>query len=109
MGYIRHHMIVVTGWDEERVAAAHVKAREIFPTVSPVLQSELNGYESFFIPPDGSKEGCDASHEGGRRRNDFMSWCEAQYEPGYLDVVELLYGGDDWGVTAVRIAGNRRA
>lgn len=30
MGYMRHHMIVVTSFDDLRIQEAHVKAMEIF-------------------------------------------------------------------------------
>ncbi len=104
MGYMRHHVIIVTGIDiDDRTERAHKIARDIFPVVSSILKSQMNGYKSFFIPPDGSKEGWEESDEGDKRRDRFIeqlkkhlayeggegfkvTWCEVQY---YDD------GGDD--------------
>ena len=30
MGYIKHHTIVVTGWQDEKIKEAHLKAKEVF-------------------------------------------------------------------------------
>ena len=30
MGYIKHHTIVVTGWQDEKLKEAHQKAKEVF-------------------------------------------------------------------------------
>ena len=66
MGYMRHHSIVVTYYDEQRIAPMHAKAVEIFgkDRVTEILPAATNGYVSFFIGTDGSKEGWDESKEG---------------------------------------------
>ncbi len=78
MGYICHHAIVVTSWDERIIEQAHDRAREIFPEVSAILASAVNGYRSFFIPPDGSKEGWGDSAVGSDRRTMFVNYLMAQ-------------------------------
>jgi hypothetical protein len=102
MGVIRHHTIIVTSWDDERLgkclSEAHEKAREIFGDahVSSVLYG-INGYGSFFIPPDGSKEGWIPSDKGDEHRAQFVSWMKQQrYEDGSsrLQWVEVSFGGD---------------
>ena len=65
MGYIKHHTIVVTGW---QIKEAHLKAKEVFENnfenepyekpfasrlVSEIIQGLTNGQSSFFIAPDG--------------------------------------------------------
>lgn len=98
MGYMRHHAIAVTSWDEELILLAHEKALEIFDYVSPVSPKVINGYRSFFIPPDGSKEGWDKSTEGNKRRRIYIEWLNAQrYEDGSssLQWVEFQFGDDN--------------
>lgn len=99
MGYIRHHTIVVTSWDEH-VEPAWQKAVEVFgnAAVSPVLNSERNGYRSFFVVPDGSKEGWEESDDGDMRRAAFIDWLRAQYHSdGSTNVswVEAQYADDN--------------
>lgn len=94
MGYIAHHCIVVTSWKEESVKAAHEKASELFgSTVTPMQKSLINSYFTFFIGPDGSKEGWAESHCGDQNRNAFFEWLREQNM--FLHAVEIRYGGDD--------------
>ena len=66
MGYMRHHAILVTSWDAKLLASAHAQAVKMFAYVSPISPAFVNGYQSFFIPPDGSKEGWPESDAGAR-------------------------------------------
>lgn len=94
MGYHNHHAIVVTAWDEKYIKPAHAKAVEIFGSMcSEIVESNTNGYVSFFIAPDGSKEGWQESDDGNDRRDKFKAWIK-QHD-GYLDTVEIYYGGDE--------------
>ena len=78
MGYIKHHSIIVTAYKDD-VAKVHAKAVEIFGTlVSNIVKSKKNYYESFFIAPDGSKEGWDDSDRGDEAREDFINWADNQ-------------------------------
>ncbi len=102
MGYMRHHAIIITSWDENRIADAHTKALEVcggeeFP-VSPVSNAATNGYRSFAVFPDGSKEGWDASDEGDRCRKALVEWLDDQrYEDGSTSLawVEVQYGDEN--------------
>lgn len=95
MGYIRHHTIVVTSWDEKLIKEIHETAQDIFEWVSPISPQAQNGYRSFFVPPDGSKEGWPESEVGDANRACFVqylkdmayadgstaaSWVESQYD-----------------------------
>lgn len=101
MGYIRHHTILVTSYDRERVVQAHEKAVEIFgPIVSELRESIINGYHSFaiIIFPDGSTEGWQPSDHGDKGRDLYRSWLKSQvFEDGSspFDWVELQYGDDN--------------
>ena len=99
MGYIRHHAIVVTSWSGE-IVTAHVRAITIFGSkqVSRLLPEVINGFQSFLVGPDGSKEGWEDSDDGDALRRMFKEWLGEQvYEDGSsaLTWVEVQYGDDD--------------
>lgn len=99
MGYMRHHAIVVTETElrvealREKVIGAVAGAQV---AVSEVTPTAVNGYRSFFLAPDGSKEGREASSEGDLARAktkdvlraSMASWVEVQF-------------GDDDGETKI--------
>lgn len=108
MGYIKHHTIVVTGWKDEHIEEAQKKAVEIFEEtckdemikppygsniISPIIGSLLNGQKSFFIAPDGSKEGWQTSNNCNDAREIFLDWLRDS--DNYCDYVEIIFGGDD--------------
>ncbi len=97
MGYMRHHAILVTTWKEEYAAAAHEVAERHCKSVSPVQESAINGYLSFAVFPDGSKEGWDESEEGDKGRAGLIAWLDSQrHSDGSspFDWVEVQYGDD---------------
>ena len=99
MGYMRHHAIVVTSFDRSLITKAHAKASEIFPVVSAILDSRMNGFLTLLVPPDGSKEGWVDSDDGDVSRNQFVEWLESQrHSDGStsLDWVEVQYGDDEY-------------
>lgn len=91
MGYIRDHTIVISSYGE-KIKLAHEKAEKIFPNiqVSPILKGMINGCESFYIAPDGSKEGWEESNEGDERRKKFVSYLVKNDVP----FVELYFNDD---------------
>lgn len=110
MGYMRHHMIVVTSCDDLQIQEAHAKAMEIFSWanmglvnqgivgVTPIFTSPVNHYHTFFVPPDGSKEGWSDSEDGDTGRALFVEWLNAQrYEDGStcLKWAEVQYGDEE--------------
>lgn len=118
MGYERQHAILVSASYDVRLKDvpdpnvtpdvdgmpwaeyARFKAVEIFgeDQVSPVLAGVMNGVASFFVAPDGSKEGWPQSDEGDQKRARFVEWMRAcAYEDGSspLDYAEVQYGDDD--------------
>lgn len=114
MGYFRHHTIVVTGSDcdwgpDEKTYGnelrdAHAAAKKIFKRtlcgVSPLSKRGANSNKSFFISPDGSKEGWQWSQEGDAARDKFIEFLEThRYDDGSykVDWVEVQFG-DDFGV-----------
>lgn len=109
MGYIKHHAIVVTGWKGDKVLEAQIKAKEIFlkhfdddpflketasAVVSDIMLGLTNHQSSFFIAPDGSKEGWATSNSGNDARKEFLDWLSNKSD-NYCDYVEIIFGGDD--------------
>jgi hypothetical protein len=102
MGYMRHHAIIVSGegameprksWLEQ----AHARACELFPWVSPISPpTDPNAYSSFFIPPDGSKEGWEESDRGDMARAAFLEYLKAEHRAWhFFKWVEVQYGDGD--------------
>ena len=105
MGRLCEHAIVVTGYypqGDHWADIAHGVAVDIFGRglVSPVIHGVVNDVRSFFIAPDGSKEGWSESDEHDKKRAEYVKWLEAQaYEDGSSPLAWALiqYGdeGDD--------------
>jgi len=98
MGYMRHHAIIVTSCLDDHLEWAHQAAIGMFDNVSPIIPSKMNGYRSFFIPPDGSKEEREESDRGNAYRKVFLQMTIGRAFPdgsNPLDVVEIEYGGDE--------------
>jgi len=104
MGYMRHHTIIVSGLYGDCVDKAHKEAKEIFgDLVSEIVDSPINGVCSFFVAPDGSKEGWPESNDGDYNRFKFKIWLNKQrYEDDSspLSWVEVFYG-DEMGVAEI--------
>jgi len=102
MGYMRHHCIVVTSWNEKLLEEAHTVAKEFFQVtpnpgfpdkkISEITPSSINGYASFLIAPDGSKEGWNTSDKGNEARDNFIAWIKSKLS---IDWVEIQYGDDE--------------
>ena len=90
MGTISHHGIMVTSFDRKKIFEAREKARLIFDNlVSSIVRSKINGFESFCVFPDGSKEGWGASDQFDESREKFISWLSRD---DYFDWIEFHYG-----------------
>lgn len=100
MGYMRHHMIVVTSYDQPLINKAHEHATELFGAstgVTPIVMSPINHYYTFFVPTDGSKEGWTDSEDGDARRAEFVTWLHTQrWEDGSTSLkwAEVQYGDE---------------
>jgi len=103
MGYMRHHAIVVTGWREEDVMAAHQKACELFGDqnflgrishITEITPEATNGYRSFMISPDGSKEWWVTSNRGDASRDLFINWLSSN-EDIYCNYAEVQFADEE--------------
>jgi len=106
MGDMRRHAIVVTDHGYGNfLKLAHKKAIEIFPWVSQISEPQINGERSFFIPPDGSKEGWPDSDVGDARRDKFVAFLHTtkhEDKSSPLSWVEVQFGDDNGEVKVVR-------
>ena len=93
MGYIKHNAIIITLYDGDKYNQVIEEAKSVFgeEMVSDSVTSIMNGFKSFFIGPDGSKEGWDHSDDGDENRAKFIEWCKGKS----VDYVEVSYGGDE--------------
>jgi hypothetical protein len=99
MGYIRHDAIIVTSGDIRHLEMAREEAEELGLVCTPIASSKTNGYQSFLIVPDGSKEGWDASDAGDDMRSAWIEWVNCGGREGWggiwVDWVHVSFGGDE--------------
>jgi hypothetical protein len=103
MGYIVHHAILVTLWDEKHLEPVETQARICFEGIAPVavLKSPVNGYVTIVVGPDGSKAGWAPSDAGDKARAEFMAWLDKHQDEMriYPEAFVVAYGGDYARVT----------
>lgn len=96
MGYFAHEIMAINGNTTE-IAVAHGVAVEIFSKIgfealiSPIIPQIIGDNSSFFIAPDGSKEGWAESNEGNVVRQLLVD----HLAKTSLDWAIVLLGGDD--------------
>lgn len=85
-------MVITSAFNEEiKEVRKFAELCNLNPT--DIMDSPYNGYMTFFIPPDGSKEGWQPSNDGDEERNRFKRFIRKRHL--YLDWTEISYGGDD--------------
>ncbi len=97
MGYIRHHTIVVTGW-HDRFDEVHAALRAMATgavAVSEIMPAAVNRYRSFFVAPDGSKEGWEESERADAVRAKMVAWLKEHREEYWPAWVEVQFGDDE--------------
>ena len=100
MGFITHHCVVVTAWNDADAEKAHHEAEVLFTDlahVTPLSPPAINSYVTFVVCPDGSKEGWGDSLHGDAAREQFKEWLRAQcYSDGSspFEWAEISYGSD---------------
>lgn len=98
MGYNRSHTIVVEGYfgsdADDILNQTHGKAKMLFGSrVSDILGPFTNGSGSFFIAPDGSKEGWEESDVNDEKRDELIKWMVNHID--YIAWVEVQFNDDD--------------
>lgn len=98
MGYMVHHAIIVTAWDEVQGRFHRDKAVQLFKgdnaVITPLISSVVNDYWTFAIFPDGSKEGWDVSDRFDMLRAGYIDWLKKKEVP-CQSWVHVQYGDDD--------------
>jgi len=105
MGYIRHEAIVVTSFGEEYIQKAKKFAEGLKLHTTGIVKT-INGYCTFLIAPDGSKEGWIESDEHEQARKDWCVWADKQSVNGvYFDYAYISFGGDDDHCRVIQYSG----
>lgn len=109
MGYHRHHGMIVTSWREESIEDAHAKAESLFANtpahVTPISPPAVNGYRSFAVLPDGSKEGWGESDRADEAREAFKAYLfDMKSKGSWCDWVLVNFPGDERDYLTVRTA-----
>jgi hypothetical protein len=97
MGYTIHHTISVTSRNADLLREAHSFAVSTGARVSEIVPGHVNNVASFFVAPDGSKEGWNASDNGDKERAQIKDWLLAHtYSDGStcLDWFEVEHPED---------------
>lgn len=97
MGYIMHDAVIVTAYKKSDIDVARTKATSLKLAVSEVVASPTNGYLTFLIVPDGSKEGWADSDLGDQRRAKWLVWAESARKTSHVFIryVHVRYGDDE--------------
>lgn len=78
MGHIKHHTMSVVDYGYPNSYIELKKARnktiELGMTASDIVTSPVNEYHSFFVAPDGSKEGWNESLIGDKQREELVNF-----------------------------------
>ena len=102
MGVICHNNIIVTcdTFAENEFELVRAKAIELFgDLVSSTVKTELNGYYSFFVGTDGSKEGWPEAEEAELKRKELCNYSDTfayEDDSSPFNYVDLEYG-EVWG------------
>ena len=97
MGRVIHHAIVVTSWDESRLALVADKATQLGLVIAGPSAEVINGYRTLVVCPDGSKSGWLEDQHGNTARSELKAYIDTLgYEDGSsnLEWVEVMYGND---------------
>lgn len=110
MGMYIHHAIVITTRKKQRAYEARRYARQLGMNVSSVVETSLNGFWSFLIAPDGSKEGHPSSDKGDKSRDALINWIkeEINLNDFIAEWVEVTYGWDCSKFRITRTSGSER-
>lgn len=92
MGTINHDAIIVTTNRLTIAAVARAEAVRLELPCSDLVESPVNGYVSFLIAPDGSKEGWQDSDTGDVARSAWIKWARERWHHDDIHFVHVRYG-----------------
>ena len=99
MGYIKHNVMIFTSWDKRNL----IKVRKFATTllgslVTNIKSSNVNSTFTFFIAPDGSKEGwteSDIADDCRQKIADFVNSMAYSDGSNVITFVDVSYSNDD--------------
>ena len=105
MSRIHHNAIVITSNNKKAIEYVYKKADELFEGyITNMTEGFNNGYLSFLVVPDGSKEGWDTSNSWDVKRAEFIDWIETCKIEGiysqpspiryFVEYVEVEFGNE---------------
>ena len=104
MGYIAHHAIIITSGGDQtalgndlRTAVTSDGSDDLTGLLIGPTPSVTNGYVSWVVVPDGSKEGWETSDAGDALRDRVVAVCRRHG----VDFAEVRFGGDDYDMALV--------
>jgi hypothetical protein len=105
MGFHAHKALIVTSYNDGLILVAHEKACTLFSvrSVSNLSGGLVNGFRSFSVWPDGSKEGWSESDDFDEMMRTYILWLEnQQHEDGSntLDWGLCQFSTDDHDICA---------
>lgn len=109
MSNIKHNSIIFLSWREEDVKEVIEEAVKVYEKhkdgssslISGLIPTITNSGLSFFIAPDGSKEGWDTSKCIDNAREELLDWLKGNSD-NHTDYIEVRFGGDDEHESIVR-------
>ena len=101
MSYTIHDAIIVTTHRMEAAISAREQALLFGLSATDIVESGVNGWMTFLIVPDGSKEGWPESDKGAAAREQWVAWAREQWKAAasppfdggaFLHFVHVAYG-----------------
>lgn len=89
MGFILHDAIIVSAFIDLDIERAHAKAIALGLPVTSIFGPVLNGYRSFLVVPEGSKEGWEDPDGSERKRSAFLDWMKLNRYPGGSNLLDF--------------------
>jgi hypothetical protein len=92
MGYMKHKTIVVTHYKRNEIVDVYLMAMKLPLEISHLSDECTNGYISFCVFPDGSKEGWERSDEADGAMDFLVKYIKEKYE--FMQWVEVVFGDE---------------
>lgn len=103
MGIINHNAIIATTWSQDAAREFNAWLLRYPNALCSSLESPCNGYVTFFIAPDGSKEGWEESDAGDRFRDTVIARLrQDDYDDGSSPWAWVEVGYGEYGQKVLR-------
>lgn len=110
MGMMHHVSMIVTSFDDKKLARTHKKAKSLFKSqdVSRIMGQGVNGYKSFVIVPCGSKLGWEPMNNQLDAVEKLKEWIDESmpYDDGSTSVQYVINRFGEFGLQSEDHDGN---